>query len=197
VFEVGGGSGVVSLLMAWRAPQAQITAIEIQPAMAERARRSIALNGLQERIDIMEADIKGIDKIVPGGTAELVLSNPPFWRKGEGKTSLDPEEAIARHEINLSLPELVEKGAYLLAAGGKMDIIHRAERLDEAMELFRRSRIPVRRLRSVHSFSNREARLVLIEGEKNPPGPVTILPPLIIYEQVGVYGQELRDIYGR
>ena len=197
IVELGSGSGVVSLLMAWRAPLARITALEVQPAMVERSRRSVVLNGLQERIDIVEADIKETEKILPGGAAELVLSNPPFWRKGEGKISHNPEEAVARHEIKLSLPELVEKGAYLLTQGGKLDIIHRAERLDEAMELFRTYKVPVRRLRFIHSFSDREARLVLIEGVKNPPGPLTVTPPLIIYEKTGIYGQELRNIYGR
>lgn len=197
VFDLGGGSGVVSLIMAWRAPQAQVTVIELQPAMVERARRSIAMNGLQARINVIEADIREIEKIIPGGKAELVLSNPPFWRKGEGKLSRNPEEAVARHELNLSLAELVEKAAYLLAPGGKMAIIHRADRLEEAMTLFRQYKIPIRKLRSIHSFSDREARLILIEGEKNPPGPLTILPPLVIYEQVGVYGQELRELYGR
>lgn len=197
IVELGSGSGIISLLMAWRAPLARITALEVQSAMVERSRRSVVLNGLQERIDIIEADINETEKILPGGAAELVLSNPPFWRKGEGKISQDPEEAVARHEIKLSFPELVEKGAYLLTPGGKLDIIHRTERLDEAMELFRACKVPVRRLRFIHSFRDREARLVLIEGVKNPPGPLTVMPPLIIYEQVGVYGQELRNIYGR
>jgi tRNA1Val (adenine37-N6)-methyltransferase len=197
VIELGSGSGVVSLLMAWRAPRAHITAFEVQPAMVERSRRSVLLNGLQERIDIMEADIRETEEILPGGNAELVLSNPPFWRQGEGKVSRGAEEAVARHEIMMGLPQLVEKGAYLLAPGGKMDIIHRAERLDEAMELFRLYKVPIRRLRFIHSFSDRTARLVLIEGVKYSSGPVTIMPPLIIYEQTGVYSQELRSIYGK
>lgn len=197
ITELGSGSGVISLLMAWRAPQAQITALEVQPAMVERSRRSVALNGLQERIEIIAADIREAEKTLPEGKAELVLSNPPFWRKGEGKISQNPEDAIARHEIELSLPELVEKGSYLLAPGGKMDIIHRAERLDEAIALFRSCKMPVRRLRFIHSFNDREAHLVLIEGVKNSPAALTVMPPLIIYEKAGVYGQELRNIYGR
>lgn len=197
VVELGAGSGVVSLIMAWRAPGAKFSLIEIQPAMVERARRSIALNGLEARIKVIEGDIREIEKILPAGYADLVISNPPFWKKGEGKVSSKTEEAIARHELNLNLEELVQKGAYLLRQGGKMDIIHRAERLDEAMEIFRRYKMPVRKLRLIHSFIDREARLVLIEAQKNRPGPLLVLPPMIIYEKVGEYGAELRQIYNR
>lgn len=197
VVELGGGSGVISLLMAWRAPQASFTTIEIQASMVDRARRSIVLNGMEERIKVIHADIREVQNTLPGGIAELVLSNPPFWRKGEGKLSANSEEAIARHEINLTLEELVQKGAYLLRQGGKMAVIHRADRLEEAMDIFRRHKTPVRKLRMVHSFINKEARLVLIEAEKNRPGPIKVLPPLVIYDKVGEYGAELQQIYNR
>lgn len=197
VVELGGGSGVVSLIMAWRYPRASFTLVEIQPAMADRARRSIALNSLEERIKVLDGDIKDIENMMMRGSADLVVSNPPFWKKGEGKVSSNREEAIARHELNLSLEELVQKGAYLLRQGGKMDIIHRAERLEEATEIFRRYKMPVRKLRMIHSFIHKEARLVLIEAEKNRPGPLRIMPPLIIYDKVGEYGTELRELYNR
>ncbi len=195
--ELGGGSGVVSLIMAWRCPRTSFTLIEIQPAMVDRARRSIALNGLEERMEVLEGDIRDIESLMQRGSADLVVSNPPFWKKGEGKISSNSEEAIARHELNLNLEELVQKGSYLLRQGGKMDIIHRAERLEEATEIFRRYKMPVRKLRLIHSFIDREARLVLIEAEKNRPGPLHIMPPLIIYDKAGEYGTELRQIYNR
>jgi len=197
VIELGAGSGVISLLMAWRAPQARFKAIEIQAAMVDRARRTMVLNGMEERIEVLQADIREIEQVLPGGAADLVLSNPPFWRKGEGKISANEEAAIARHELNLTLEELVSKGSYLLRQGGKMAIIHRAERLEEAMDTFRRHKMPMRRLRMVHSFIEKEARLVLIEAEKNRPGPLHIMPPLVIYDQVGEYGRELREIYSK
>lgn len=197
IVELGGGSGVISLIMAWRAPQANFRLIEIQPSMVERAGRSIALNNLEERIKVIEGDIREIEQVLPQECADLVISNPPFWRKGEGKVSRNTEEAIARHELHLNLEELVQKGVYLLRQGGKMDIIHRADRLDEAMEIFRKNKTPVRRMRLIHSFINKEARLVLIEAEKNRPGPLHIMPPLIIYDKPGEYGAELRQIYAR
>lgn len=197
VVELGGGSGVISLIMAWRQPQANFHVIEIQPAMAERASRSIALNGLTERIRVVEGDVTQVQQLLPRECADLVVSNPPFWKKGEGKISSNPEEATARHELQLTLEELVRSGVYLLKQGGKLAIIHRAERLDEAMEIFRRHKTPVRRIRLIHSFADKEARLVLIEAEKNRPGPLRVMPPLIIYDKVGEYGAELKQIYNR
>ncbi len=196
VFDLGTGSGVIPILLAVRAPDLRISGVEIQPSMVDRARRSVHLNRLADRIEIIQDDIKELEKSLPGGCAELVLSNPPFWRKGEGHISINSEEAIARHELELNLEELVKQGAYLLCQGGKMAIIQRAERLAEAMEIFQRHKLSVKRLRMVHSFVDRNAGLVLLEGQKNRPGSlISILPPLVIYQQPGEYSDEIKQIY--
>ncbi|MDD3364602.1 MAG: tRNA1(Val) (adenine(37)-N6)-methyltransferase [Syntrophomonas sp.] len=195
VFDLGTGSGVIPLLLAVRNPDLQISGVEIQPAMVDRARRSVSLNGLAHRIEIIQEDIKELKKSLPGGCAELVLSNPPFWRQGEGHISINSEEAIARHELNLNLEKLVQQGVYLLCQGGKLAIIQRAERLAEAMEIFRHHKLSIKRLRMVHSFVDRNAGLVLLEGQKNRPGSLTILPPLVIYEKPGEYSDEIKQIY--
>jgi tRNA1Val (adenine37-N6)-methyltransferase len=195
VIDLGSGSGVIPVLLAVRANDVQICGVEIQSHMVERALRSISFNGLKNRIEIIHADIREVQKILPGGSAELVLSNPPFWRKGEGLISSNLEEAIARHELNLELEELIEKGSYLLVQGGKMAIIHRAERLEEAIELFRRHKLYPKRLRMVHSFIDRNATLLLLEGRKNRPGKLKILPPLVIYKEPGEYCEEIKRIY--
>jgi tRNA1Val (adenine37-N6)-methyltransferase len=195
VIDLGTGSGVIPTILAVRAPEMRISGVEIQPAMVDRARRSVNLNGIGDRVEIIQADIKEIKKSLPGGCAELVLSNPPFWRKGEGHISINPEEAIARHELYLNLDQLVEQGVYLLCQGGKMAIIQRAERLAEAMDIFRRYNLSLKRLRMVHSFVDRNAGLVLLEGQKNRPGSLNILPPLIIYDKPGEYSDEIQQIY--
>ncbi len=193
--DLGTGNGVIPLLLAARAPQAHITGVEIQEVMVGRAKRSVALNGLDDRVDIIQADIREIEKIMPGGSAQLVLSNPPFWKKGEGKISTNLEEAIARHELNLNLEVLIQKGTYLLRQGGKLVIIQRSERLQEAMDLFKLNKLRLKRLRMVHSFVDKEAALVLMEGQKNGQGALTILPPLVIYDRPGEYCRELKRIY--
>lgn len=193
--DLGTGSGVIPLLLTRQAPPLKVLGVEIQASMVKRARRSVEFNRLQERIEIIQGDIGTIEEILPRGLAELVLSNPPFWKQGEGRISNNQEEAVARHEIEVSLEQIVAAGAYLLANQGKFCMIHRADRLTELLELFQIYKLRPQRLRMVHSFIDREAKLFLLEGQKNGRGKTVILPPLIIYETPGVYCREIRQIY--
>lgn len=196
VVDLGTGSGVIPLLLTVRAPQVKIIGVELQDGMVDRARRSVRINGLQDRIEILHADIREIDKSLPGGKAALVVSNPPFWRKGEGHVNRHPEQAVARHELQLNLEELVSQAAYLLAPEGKLVFIQRAARLEESLEKLRRSHLIPTRLRMVHARLDRPAGLVLLEAVKSRRGRLTILPPLIIYAQAGIYSPEIQAIYG-
>lgn len=196
IIDLGTGNGVIPMLLAARASGPSITGVEIQPDMVIRAKRSIHMNGLIHRIEIIQGDIRQIDKLLTGGKADLVLSNPPFWKLGEGHLSNNPEEAGARHELTLNLKELIEKGAYLLRPGGRMAIVQRAERLEEALELFRCCKLYPKRLRLVHSYIDRKASLYLLEGMKNRPGRLNILAPLVIYEKPGKYTEEIIQYYG-
>jgi tRNA1Val (adenine37-N6)-methyltransferase len=196
IVDLGTGNALIPLLLAARAPELRITGVEIQPAMVERAERSIYLNGLINRIKIIQGDIKEIDRILARGIADLVLSNPPFWKIGEGYLSSNQEEAGARHELSVNLEEIVDRGAYLLSPGGRMAIIQRAERLEETLEIFRRRKLFPKRLRLIHSFLDRPASLFLLEGMKNRPGRMSILAPLVIYQKPGEYSEEIKQLYG-
>lgn len=197
VVDLGTGSGVIPLIMAHRSASARIVGIEIQEEMAKRARRSILYNNLSDRINIIEGDIKNIDQYLPGACAQLVVSNPPFWKKGQGHISKNPDEAIARHELKVELEDICVAAAYLLKSGGHFCLIHRAERLAEIIEAMSYHRLPVRRIRAIHSFSQENAGLILVEGKKNGRSGVRLLPPLIVYEQPGVYSPEINCWYGR
>ncbi|MDD3269828.1 MAG: tRNA1(Val) (adenine(37)-N6)-methyltransferase [Syntrophomonadaceae bacterium] len=193
--DLGTGNGVIPLLLAHRSPTLCLTGVELQANMAARARRSVAYNGLGQRIEIMEGDIKRIKEFISPGFAELVLSNPPFWKKGEGLLNDNPEEAIARHELEIELPEILAAAAHILAVHGRLAIIHRAERMVEIMENLADYKLAPRRLRLVHPFADRAANLLLLEAEKNAKGKLTILPPLIIYQKPGIYSEEIKKIY--
>lgn len=193
--DLGCGNGVIALLLAARSPGLKITGIEIQEQMAERAQRSIEYNHLQQRVQVMEGDFCHIDKHLSPGSAELVLSNPPFWCKGQGRISQNREEAIARHEIAMSLDDVIQAAYYLLSPGGSFCLIHRAERLTDIVNGCMAHRLLPVRLRAVHSFQEQEAQLILIEAQKRERGPFKLLPPLIIYKQAGAYSEEVMNLY--
>lgn len=193
--DLGTGNGVIPVLLATRSPSITITGLELQESMVDRANRTISCNGLGNRIKIINGNINYINELFAANCADLVVSNPPFWKKGEGRISQNEEEAIARHEIFLDLPALIAAGAYVLRPGGNMCIIHRADRLTEIIDIYHKNKLHVKKLRTIHPFCDREAKLVLIEGQKNGGGGFTILPPLIIYKKPGEYCDELQQLY--
>lgn len=193
--DLGTGNGVIPLLLAARSAALQITGIEIQTAMIDRARRSAVLNRLQHRIDIVHADVREVPSRWPEGSAQLVVCNPPFQRRGRGKVSPQPEKAAARHELTARLADFTAAAGHLLKRGGKFCLIHRSERLPEAIELLASHRMEATRLRMVHAFIDREAGLFLLEGTKSSGNRLSILPPLIVYEHTGIYSREVLQWY--
>ncbi|QGU00579.1 hypothetical protein SYNTR_1985 [Candidatus Syntrophocurvum alkaliphilum] len=197
--DLGSGSGVIPIILSQRQRKMKIIGIEMQPEMVARAKRSLLINELEERIEFIKTDVKNMEKELKGGFVDLVVSNPPFWRDKEGKISLNKEEAIARHELEINAEQIITKASYLLKNLGKLAIIHRADRLNELLELFNSNKIAVKKIQMVHPFINKDAKMVLIEGQKNAKNSgVIIKPPIIIYNQPGEYTQEvLKTYYGK
>ncbi len=196
VVDLGTGCAVIPLLLSHRDPGIKVLGIELQPAMADRARRCIQINNRTDRIDIMEADIKEITSVLPGGEAELVLSNPPFYKQGEGHVNQNREVAIARHEIELNLDQLVAAAVHLLTAEGRLALIHRTNRLTDIIRVFRHYQLAVSRIRMVHPHADRPANLVLVEGSRKIVHEPALEPPLTIYTAENHYCDEIRHIYG-
>ncbi len=193
--DLGCGNGVISLLLAARSPDLKITGFEIQKLMVERAQRSVEYNRLQQQVRIIQGDLCQINRHLAPESAELIVSNPPFYRQGQGRISRNPEEAVARHETAMTLDDLIAAACYLLSPGGSFCLIHRSERLPEIMNSCMAHRLLPVRLRAVHSFPEQAARLVLMEAQKRKQVSFKLLSPLIIYEQAGVYSQEVMNLY--
>ncbi len=195
VIDLGAGHAIIPHLLASRKSGLKITGIEIQQEMLQRAERSIKYNHLQEQIKLINGDIKKIENILPPACAQLVLSNPPFWKRGSGHLSQNQEQAIARHEVMVDLQQIITAARYILVPGGKLCLIHICDRWQEVLELTAANNISASRIRFVHSRVNEKAKLFLFEGERAGHKPCEILPPLIIYDQQGIYSEEILEIY--
>ncbi len=195
VFDLGTGAGVIPLILAKRSPAKKIVGIELQPQMADRARRSAALNALEDRIEIRCADIRAVREWGQPQSADVVVCNPPFRVPGSGRIAPGDERAAARHELAGSLDDFLAAAAYLLPDGGRFYIIHLAERLAELLALMQQRRLAPKRLRCVHSREGEAARLVLVEGRRGGGGGMSVEVPLYIYAGVD-YTAEVLAMYG-
>ncbi|MBI5739985.1 MAG: tRNA1(Val) (adenine(37)-N6)-methyltransferase [Nitrospirae bacterium] len=195
--ELGAGSGIISILLAKRLKHSGIIAVEIQKNLAERARRNVSLNDLEGRVEILEKDMKDLKKIFAANSFDFVFTNPPFRKTETGRLSAYEERAVARHEIVITLPELVKTAARLLKHSGKFFMIYHPFRLAELISLLQKSRLEPKKIRFVHSKAGGEARMVLLEAVKGSGAWLKVSPPLYIYEADSGYTPELKEILGQ
>jgi tRNA1Val (adenine37-N6)-methyltransferase len=195
--ELGCGSGVISILLARRMEEVNLTAVEIQKSLAERARRNIHLNGLDDRIAILSKDLRELKTVYETNAFDFVFSNPPFRKPKTGRISSDEERAVARHEIEMTVSDLVSAAAYLLKHSGKFFLIYHPFRLAELITLLRQSKLEPKRMRFVHSMKGEEAKMVLIEAVKGAGVWLKIDPPLYLYKAKNDYSTEVKKIFDK
>lgn len=197
VIDLGTGTGVIPILIAGKTDASQIIGIEIQTDMAEMAQRSIVLNNLEKRVQIVEGDLRNCVDVFGAGICDIVVSNPPYMNQGGGLINPYDAKAISRHEIQCTLEDVVSVGSKLLKNGGKFNMVHRPERLVDIIWLMRNYRLEPKRLRFVHPSIGKRANLILIEGLKNGKPQLKMMKPLYVYGDNGKYTDEINKIYGR
>lgn len=192
--ELGTGSGVISILLVKRLNKVHIKAIELQKSLAERAKRNVKLNDLEDKIEIIHKDIKDLRDLYATNSFNFVYANPPFRKPKTGRMSIDKERAIARHEIEISLQELISTASYLLKHSGRLYLIYHPFRLVELISILKESRLEPKRMRFVHSKKGDEAKMVLIEAAKGSGTWLKVEPPLYLYENGKTYSKEVLEM---
>ncbi|MGO5161095.1 MULTISPECIES: tRNA1(Val) (adenine(37)-N6)-methyltransferase [unclassified Bilifractor] len=196
VLDLGTGTGILPILLAAKTPGRSFTGLEIQKESADMAGRSVALNHLNDRISIVQGDIREAVSIFGAASFDVVVSNPPYMIGRHGLTNPDPAVAIARHEILCSFRDIAEQTSRVLTDRGRFYLIHRPFRLAEIMCTLKEYRLEPKRMRLVYPFADKEPNMVLLEACKNGNPRIRVEKPLIVYERPGVYTREIREIYG-
>ena len=196
VLDLGTGTGIIPILMEAKTEARHFKALEIQKESAEMARRSVALNGLENKIEIVDGDIKEASKIFGGAAFNVVTTNPPYMTESHGVQNPEEPKAIARHEIKCSLEDVIRESAKVLVPGGRFYMVHRPRRLVDIISLMREYKIEPKRIRMVHPFADKEANMVLVEGHRGRKSMMKVEAPLIVYREQGVYSDEIHRIYG-
>ena len=194
--DLGTGTGIIPILLEAKTEGEHFSALEIQREVADMARRSVSLNGLEEKIQIVEGDIREASQIFGAASFDVVTSNPPYMNDAHGLKNPDLPKAIARHEVLCTLDDVAREASRVLKTGGRFYMVHRPHRLAEIITVLRGYKLEPKRMKMVHPFADRDANMVLIEAVKGGGVFLKMEAPVIVFKEPGDYADEIRDVYG-
>ena len=194
IVDLGCGNGVIPLIMSLRCDK-KIIGVELQSKLADMAKRSVDYNDLNDVIEIINTNMKDYVSGEIFESFDLITCNPPYFKVNDKNFFNDNiEKVIARHEVEITLSELMIIVKKLLKNNGNFAIVHRTDRLMEILSEFRKNNIEPKRVRFVHEKSNKESTLVLIEGQKNGKVGLKVENPFILYNEDGSETEEYKKL---
>lgn len=196
ILDMGTGTGIIPILLAAKTRADQIRGLEIQPAFADMAARSVAMNHLENRVSITLGDIREAVSLFGTASFDTVTCNPPYMIGSHGLKNPSDAEAIARHEVLCTFDDIAAQASKVLKDRGRFFLIHRPFRLVEIFGKLTANRLEPKRIRLVYPYAEREPNMVLIEACKGGRSRLTVEKPLFVYKEPGVYTDEIREIYG-
>lgn len=195
--DLGTGTGIIGILLSAKTKVKKIYGIEVQKDVADMARRSIELNGLDDKFEVININIKNIGEKLERESLDFIVTNPPYKKLCTGKVNENEYKYISRHECSANLEDFIKTSKYLLKDKGILYMVHRPERLVDIMELMRKYKMEPKKIRLVYSTIDKDANLVLIKAVKNARAFLKIEKPLIIYDENGEYTDEIYKIYNK
>jgi len=197
IVDLGTGTGILPILLSTKTNAKKIVGIEIQEEVCDMAKRSIKLNNLENKIEIICENIKNLKNYYNPKTFDHVITNPPYKELGTGKINLSETKNISRHEITASLDDFIEISSYLLKDFGSIFMVHRPDRLVDILNTLRKYKLEPKIIRFVHPNVSKPPNLVLIKATKNAKTFLKVLEPLFVYNEDGNYTTELLKIYNK
>ena len=197
IADLGTGTGILPILLCAKTQNTKVVGIEIQKEMAEMANKSVLLNDLQARIEIICEDIKNLKEKYEKGSFDAIVTNPPYKKQGTGKINENDNKLISRHEITANLEDFILATSYLLKDQGSFYMVHRPERLADILVTLRNYKLEPKILRMVYPNQEKEPNLVLIKAVKNAKPFLKVEKPLFVYKKDGEYTEEILKIYNK
>ena len=197
VLDLGTGTGIISLLLCAKTKLSKIIGVDIQVDVCEMAKRTVILNNLQDKFEIICKNILDLNQVYDKNTFDAIITNPPYKMKNTGIENENEQKLISRNEITASLEDFIKISFDLLKDKGDFYMVHRPDRLTDIFYLMRKYKIEPKKIRFVFSNEKQKPKLVLIKGVKNAKPFLTIEPNLYIYNDFGDYTEEILEIYNK
>lgn len=195
ILDIGTGNAVIPIILS-KKTNAKITGVEIQKQSYELACKSLKINNLEKRIEVINDDIKNYYKNIETETFDVITCNPPFFKLEEQSNLNDSDyKKIARHEIALNLEDIIQISKKLLKNKGRLAMVHRPERLIEIITIMKNNNIEPKKICFLYPKKNKEANILLIEGIKNGKPGIKILPPIISHNEDGSYSDKIKIFF--
>ena len=197
VVDIGTGTGIISILLSKKAEIKKIYGIEIQEEVADMAKRSVKLNDLQDKIQIINKNIKNIFEEIESNKIDAIVTNPPYMKLNTGAKNEEIKKLISRHEVECNLEDIIKISYKLLKSKGEFYMVHRAERIVDILYNLRKYKLEPKEIRFIHSKVGKEPNLVLIKAVKDAGEHLIIDLPLVVYNNDGTYTDEILKIYNK
>lgn len=195
VMDLCSGNGIIPVLLSGISEGEHFTGLEIQPENVDMAVRSVNYNHLNDRVDMIQGDVREAAEMFPAASFHVVTCNPPYMPAGGGLKNEYGPRVIARHEVMCTWEDVVSSAAKLLRPGGRFYAVHKPFRLPELMRTMEEHGIEPKRLRFVHPYADKEPGMVLLGGVRGGKPMCRVEPPLIIYSAPHQYTDEVLRIY--
>ena len=197
VLDLGTGTGIIGTLLCTKTNLSKIYGIDIQKDVCDMASRSIKLNNLENKFEIINSNIKDLNNIFEEASFDAIVSNPPYKKDNSGLKNETETKLISRHEIAANLEDFIKVSSKLLKNNGNIYMVHRPERLSDLFYLLKKYNLEPKKLRMVQSYIDSKPKLVLVKATKNAKSFLSVEEPLIIYNKDGSYTDEIFKIYGK
>ena len=195
ILDLGTGNAPIPMILSTMT-SAKIYGIELQKEIYDLAIESLKINNLEDRIEIINDNIKNLDKYFEPNSFDVIVTNPPYFKYTEGSNINETiQKTIARHEKEITLSEIVFTAKKFLNNNGTFAMVHRTDRLIEIIEEFRKNNIEPKRIQLIYPKVGEESNMFLIEGRKNGNVGLKILPPLVAHKENGEYSDVVKEMF--
>ena len=195
VIDICSGNCPIPLMMSKKIDN-KIYAVELQKEVYELGKESIELNNLKDKIELLNMDAKDLNKIFDTDTFDLITCNPPYFKVNENSKKNDNTvKSIARHEIMITIEDIIVLARKLLKNNGSLALVHRPDRLSEIVELMNKYNLSLKKIQFIYPKDNTESNMVLIEATKNGNNSLKVLEPLIIHNENGDYKENIKEMF--
>ncbi len=195
ILDLCTGNAPIPLILSEKT-KAEIYGVELQKEIYDLAVKSVKINNKEQQIKIINYDVKKLKDLFKGENFDIITVNPPYFKTfKETLINQNDIKAKARHESTLNLEELLSISSYLLKTNASFYMVHRTERLIEILDVLRKYRLMPKRIKFIHAYSKKEAKLFLIEAVKNGHNGLKVEDSFYIYNQDLSYNQEIQELF--